>query len=673
MGGGGGSSAAFSSSLNTPKFSPPPLPQTRPQQVPTVGQALGGIMKSPVSQVAPALKQMFGGGQAPLPLQRPQTPMPPSRPSTPMPPSRPNPYGALVPPERPPNPTPPQRPGASGPYPTVGPTGLQGYGQSPQGHGAWEAARGGLQQDMGKYRDAIAAIESRGSGDYNAVNKTSGAVGRYQVMPQYVPQWTKEALGKPMTTDQFKASPSAQDAVFDKRFGGYLSKTGNPNDAASMWRTGQPLASGGTAGAGYAKRFGENLKQGGDATPPNRPDGQRSAEAMPRHGETVDQYQYRQLQEQPGGIRPGKPPDSTPSSPREYADGGRFQNISGSSSDFGGQSSQSVISGQTDPHKPGFDPGSVPFRRTPEMNQPQAAPAARSNPSPRAPRGTITPENHPGEYGGAMVIGGDQFSFVTGGRGSGSSPPGDHLITGFRTDGIFARKGGAFRVADVYDPAVGRTRSAVEIHQADHGVTAGCFGIPSAQWPQAKRAIQGVMDANGGKAILRVDGNGNATIVAPGTPQGDIKVSGGGATQPGTNGLDKAIESTKKQIGELDEKEKSPSLAKRIGKAAKAAGKSLQEGGKGGPKPREPDAPQGGDEALGALGQQVAAGGQAAQQGLAQSGAQEQERASHLLDAPKIQSAEQLAGLKPGQVFRDPSGKLRYYTPEAQRPQQGQG
>jgi hypothetical protein len=56
-----------------------------------------------------------------------------------------------------------------------------------------------------------------------------------------------------------------------------------------------------------------------------------------------------------------------------------------------------------------------------------------------------------------MMIGGNQFSFVTGGRGRGSSPPGDHLITGYRTDGIFARKGGAFRVADVYDPAVGRS------------------------------------------------------------------------------------------------------------------------------------------------------------------------------------------------------------------------
>ena len=33
-------------------------------------------------------------------------------------------------------------------------------------------------------------------------------------------------------------------------------------------------------------------------------------------------------------------------------------------------SSQPVSAGQTDPHQPGFDPGSVPFHRTPEMDQP---------------------------------------------------------------------------------------------------------------------------------------------------------------------------------------------------------------------------------------------------------------------------------------------------------------
>jgi hypothetical protein len=186
-----------------------------------------------------------------------------------------------------------------------------------------------------------------------------------------------------------------------------------------------------------------------------------------------------------------------------------------------------------------------------------------------------TPD-HPGEYGGAMMIGGNQFSSVTGRRGRGSSPPGDHLITGYRTDGIFARKGGAFRVADVYDPAVGRARSAVEIHPADHGVTAGCFGIPSAQWPQAKQAIQDVMSANGGRAVLRVDGNGNAAIVAPGTLPGEIRVAGGATpaaqpggstTQPGASDTDKAIAAAEKRLRDMDNAEQHPSLGQRIGGA----------------------------------------------------------------------------------------------------------
>jgi hypothetical protein len=94
----------------------------------------------------------------------------------------------------------------------------------------------------------------------------------------------------------------------------------------------------------------------------------------------------------------------------------------------------------------------------------------------------------------------------------------------------------------------------------------------------------------------------------------------------------------------------------------KRIGKGLQDFAKNAPKPRELGGEEpGGDAGLGALGQQVAAEGQAAQQRLAQSAAQEYERASHLLDAPQIQSAEQLTSIRPGQVFRSPDGKLRYY------------
>ena len=94
----------------------------------------------------------------------------------------------------------------------------------------------------GSYRDAIASIESRGSGDYSAIGPVtkSGdrAYGRYQVMGNNIPEWTKAALGKSMTPEQFLADQSAQDAVFDHRFGMYVQKYGE-EAAARAWFGGE--------------------------------------------------------------------------------------------------------------------------------------------------------------------------------------------------------------------------------------------------------------------------------------------------------------------------------------------------------------------------------------------------------------------------------------------------
>ena len=99
-------------------------------------------------------------------------------------------------------------------------------------------------QDAGfkSFRDAIAGIESAGSGDYAAVGpvtKTGDrAYGRYQVMGANIPEWTKAALGRAMTPHEFAASPEAQDAVFDHRFGQYVQKYG-PEGAAKAWFAGE--------------------------------------------------------------------------------------------------------------------------------------------------------------------------------------------------------------------------------------------------------------------------------------------------------------------------------------------------------------------------------------------------------------------------------------------------
>jgi Chaperone of endosialidase len=94
------------------------------------------------------------------------------------------------------------------------------------------------------YLDALGKIES--GGNYGALGPTTKkgdrAYGKYQVMGSNVGPWTQEALGKAMTPDDFLADKNAQEAVAKHYFGQALSKYGSPQDAASVWFTGKPLA-----------------------------------------------------------------------------------------------------------------------------------------------------------------------------------------------------------------------------------------------------------------------------------------------------------------------------------------------------------------------------------------------------------------------------------------------
>src|SRR5690242_14041971 len=80
------------------------------------------------------------------------------------------------------------------------------------------------------YRNAIASIESAGSGDYGAIGPTNPkmgrALGRYQIMEANIGPWSQEALGRTVTPDEFLADPKIQDAIFDKKFGSYVSQYG---------------------------------------------------------------------------------------------------------------------------------------------------------------------------------------------------------------------------------------------------------------------------------------------------------------------------------------------------------------------------------------------------------------------------------------------------------------
>lgn len=94
------------------------------------------------------------------------------------------------------------------------------------------------ERGMNQYRNAIASIESAGSGDYAAIGPThpqlGRALGRYQVMEANVGPWSREILGYEVSPEEFMASPSLQDAIFDGKFGSYVQRYG-PEGAAQAW------------------------------------------------------------------------------------------------------------------------------------------------------------------------------------------------------------------------------------------------------------------------------------------------------------------------------------------------------------------------------------------------------------------------------------------------------
>lgn len=127
--------------------------------------------------------------------------------------------------------------------------------------------------DLARFRAAIASIESAGSGDYRAIGPThptlGRALGRFQIMEANLDPWSRAALGRSISADEFMASPEIQDQIFNHRFGGYVNRFG-PEGAAQAWFAG-PGGVGqmgrsdslGTSVAEYTRRFNAALGQGG--------------------------------------------------------------------------------------------------------------------------------------------------------------------------------------------------------------------------------------------------------------------------------------------------------------------------------------------------------------------------------------------------------------------------
>jgi hypothetical protein len=97
--------------------------------------------------------------------------------------------------------------------------------------------------DIGRARDAIGEIES--GGNYSAVGvetRHGRALGKYQVMDEFLPEYLRKAGLPQMSNVQFLNDHNAQDQVFNANFAANMKLTGSANDAASMWLTGKTQA-----------------------------------------------------------------------------------------------------------------------------------------------------------------------------------------------------------------------------------------------------------------------------------------------------------------------------------------------------------------------------------------------------------------------------------------------
>ena len=110
---------------------------------------------------------------------------------------------------------------------------------------------GNFSSDSDKVAEAIGQFESgnnysaRGPVVQSGQYKGERAMGRYQVMPGNLPQWSRQALGRVVTEREFMDSPKLQDSIARYKIGELYNKYGTLEDTASAWFTGQPLAKAG--------------------------------------------------------------------------------------------------------------------------------------------------------------------------------------------------------------------------------------------------------------------------------------------------------------------------------------------------------------------------------------------------------------------------------------------
>lgn len=94
-----------------------------------------------------------------------------------------------------------------------------------------------------QFMKAISQQES--GGNYGAINKTSGAMGKYQIMPSNIlgthTGWDWQVLGRDINEAEFLNSPQIQEQIATAKLQGYYNKYG-PAGAAVAWYAGPGAA-----------------------------------------------------------------------------------------------------------------------------------------------------------------------------------------------------------------------------------------------------------------------------------------------------------------------------------------------------------------------------------------------------------------------------------------------
>lgn len=88
-----------------------------------------------------------------------------------------------------------------------------------------------------QFFQGIATQES--GGNYGAINGSSGALGKYQILPSNVPYWSQKYLGTKWSASQFLGDPRKQDALARAVLMDYYDKYG-VRGAAAAWYSGNP-------------------------------------------------------------------------------------------------------------------------------------------------------------------------------------------------------------------------------------------------------------------------------------------------------------------------------------------------------------------------------------------------------------------------------------------------